>query len=641
MNARHPGLFRIAVVFLFLSSTAAQSVAGVEVCGGMKKWHRVILIVDGPKTSETATPNPFLDYRLDVTFAHSASGKSYTVPGFYAADGRAAITSAEEGNKWLVYFTPSAEGEWTYAVSFRTGPEIAAHVKPGGGESASAADGQTGSFKIGPTDKTAPDLRAKGRLQYVGEHYLKFAETGEWFLKCGADAPENLLAYADFDNTPNVKGRLKTWEPHLRDYSSDADDLLWGKNSDRGKGFFGAINYLASEGMNAFSFLTCNIDGDDRNVFPYLLKTDLAGYQARAERKERMTTKRWTEVVDPLRFDVSKLAQWDRVFEYGERKGMYLHFKMLETENDHLMDDGDLGVQRKLYCRELIARFGDHLALNWNLGEETKLSTRQIQAMAGYVAAVDPYDHNIVIHTFPNRHEKIYGPLLGDKSALTGLSIQTSSKEFLQVHDAVVKWVRKSAEAGKKWIVACDEPGDASFSLAPDKDDPAHYLPRANALWGTLLGGGQGVEWYFGYKYDESDLTCQNWRSRDLFWDQCRCALEFFRQNEVPFWKMSPRDELSPAGQWVLASADGDEDWHLVVQVRNEAAEVTLPAGQFGFGWFNPVVGNPLDFIGQVEGGAVRSFTPPGNADWILLVGPPAKITRLAATARASEDHSQ
>ena len=60
---------------------------------------------------------------------------------------------------------------------------------------------------------------------------------------------------------------------------------------------------------------------------------------------------------------------------------MYLHFKLQETENDdnkagkngskevpESLDGGDLGIERKLYCRELIARFGNNLALNWNLG---------------------------------------------------------------------------------------------------------------------------------------------------------------------------------------------------------------------------------------------------------------------------------
>jgi len=52
---------------------------------------------------------------------------------------------------------------------------------------------------------------------------------------------------------------------------------------------------------------------------------------------------------------------------------MYLHFKTQECEIVNLLDNGELGPQRKLYYRELIARFGHHLALNWNLGEEVGL----------------------------------------------------------------------------------------------------------------------------------------------------------------------------------------------------------------------------------------------------------------------------
>ena len=39
------------------------------------------------------------------------------------------------------------------------------------------------------------------------------------------------------------------------------------------------------------------------------------------------------------------------------------------------MDGGNLGPERILYYRELIARFGYHLALNWNLGEEINNAT--------------------------------------------------------------------------------------------------------------------------------------------------------------------------------------------------------------------------------------------------------------------------
>ncbi len=96
-------------------------------------------------------------------------------------------------------------------------------------------DGESGSFEVGPTDKAAPDLRAKGRLEYVEAHHLRFAETGEWFMKCGTDAPENLFAYDDFDATPNTGNRRKSWSPHAGDYdAATMADFTWqgGKGSE-------------------------------------------------------------------------------------------------------------------------------------------------------------------------------------------------------------------------------------------------------------------------------------------------------------------------------------------------------------------------------------------------------------------------
>ena len=60
---------------------------------------------EGPQTSETANPNPFLDYRLDVTFT-SPTGTEYLVPGYYAADGNAGETGATSGNVWFAHFSP-------------------------------------------------------------------------------------------------------------------------------------------------------------------------------------------------------------------------------------------------------------------------------------------------------------------------------------------------------------------------------------------------------------------------------------------------------------------------------------------------------------------------------------------------------
>ena len=59
------------------------------------------------------------------------------------------------------------------------------------------------------------------------------------------------------------------------------------------------------------------------------------------------------------------------------------------------------------------------------------------------------------------------------------------------------------------------------------------------------MAGGAGVEWYFGYKHPHSDLTCQDYRTRDRMWDQSRYALEFFRKHNIPFWEMKNDDKLT------------------------------------------------------------------------------------------------
>ncbi len=581
---------------------AAQVTAG-EISGELKKWHRVTIDFEGPEVSETDAWNPFMNYRLNVTFSHKGSGKQYVVPGFFAADGDAANTSATGGNVWRVLFSPDETGKWTYQVSFRKGEGIAVSKDPG--ESAGYMDGKKGSFRIAETDKSGRDFRARGRLQYVGERYLKFAETGEYFLKCGPDAPENLLAYADFDGNFASDGHkddlVKDWGPHERDWKPG--DPTWKDN--KGKGLIGALNYLTSEGMNAFSFLTLNIKGDDRNVFPYL------DYDER------------------YRMDVSRLAQWDVVFDHGQKNGLFLHFKMTEAENQKLLDAGDTGPERKLYYRELIARFGYHLALNWNLGEENGTwgnnvkgqSTEQRRAMAQYIYDTDPYHHHLVIH-----NGQWYDDLTGNQSKLTGASLQTHRPDFSLVHPNTIRLLREAEEAGKIWAVACDEPGDAQFALVPDQVNPNHDNARQNALWGHFLAGGWGVEWYFGYRNAHSDLTCEDWRSRDNMWAQSRYALQFFENYRIPVWDMESADEMSGSGDWVLASKPGADAYYAVVLMKEGGETILdLPAGSFDYGWFNPHTGIGLSGLleqGTTEGGAGTKFTSPDKRDWVLLVGP-------------------
>ncbi len=63
-----------ALTALFLLTTLVygfQPEPKYSVRGELKKWHKVELVFDGPNTDETADINPFLDYRLDVTFTNN------------------------------------------------------------------------------------------------------------------------------------------------------------------------------------------------------------------------------------------------------------------------------------------------------------------------------------------------------------------------------------------------------------------------------------------------------------------------------------------------------------------------------------------------------------------------------------------
>jgi len=160
------------------------------------------------------------------------------------------------------------------------------------------------------------------------------------------------------------------------------------------------------------------------------------------------------------------------------------------------LDGGALALERKLYYRELIARFGHNLALNWNLGEENTQSTSQRQAMAQYFYDTDPYRHNVVLHTTPGQQNSVYTPLLGNASKLTGVSIQIN---WDQVHAETLKWVINSRDSGKNWIVANDEQGSADIGIPNDASYfgvPSQKQVRATVLWGNLLAGGDGIESY-------------------------------------------------------------------------------------------------------------------------------------------------
>ncbi|EWH11734.1 hypothetical protein DS2_02885 [Catenovulum agarivorans DS-2] len=550
------------------------------------------LNVEGPMTNEQAQINPFTDYLLLAHF--ELNGISKTVRGFYAADGKAANTSAESGNIWQVNFTPEQAGDWQYRLEFKHGKNIA--INPNIVD-AELIQLQHESGVIEVIENNQHTIASDFLTVKNGYYYQR--NNQQFVLKMGANSPETLFAYADFDNTYRAQRPVKNPEkndtayntqlheylPHIADWQEG--DPTWQRG--KGKGLIGAINYLASTGMNSIYFITMNITGDGNDVWPY---TDHQTFD---------------------RFDVSKLAQWDIVFAHMRNKGMIAHIILQETENELLLDNGDTQRLRKLYLQELVARFAHHSNILWNIGEENGpvgfspngQSPEQVKAMVDYLTAIDPYQHPIIIHSHASnkhKHETLTG-LLGHKNLL-GLSFQVDQPA--RVGKEIAEWRQKSRQAGHMWTISMDEIGIWHTGAKPDADDPEHNIMRQQVLWPSLMQQASGVEWYFGYNYAHNDLNAEDWRSRDNLWQQTQVARELFEQ--AGGYSLTSNCAAKNLAYYCLT--DGKRALYYFPSFDSALIEQLPIAAQAKQTWFNPKSGNVV-----AEPALLTS-----QNDWLLLV---------------------
>ncbi len=560
----------------------------VEISGNLSKWQPVILTFNGPELKEESAT--FRDYKLDVTFTNQ--DKSYTVPGYFAADGNAANTSANSGNKWRVIFTPDKIGKWSYKVAFKKGKDIAASADNLNGE-ALELDGETGSFYVSEIDANATGFYKKGDLRYVGERYLKYGETGEWFIKAGPGGPENFLGYAEFDNTYNVEGgvatdsmlgdnRLHEYEPHIKDWK--VGDPTW--QDGKGKGIIGSINYLASKGLNTLYMVNNNVNGDGRDCWP------------------------WVKYEDRDIYDVSKLDQWNIVLNHLNTKGLHIDFLIWEAENTKLLNGGDMGIERRIYYRELIARFGYLPGLRWNVSEEPQITPQQMLENVNYITQIEPYGKALGAECsyLPEKRDEEYNPLLGHKN-FDGAWMQIHKDH----HNEILKWLGRSEKSGHKWVVSIDE----SMAIYTDSTDEARQI-----FWNVLTAGGEGFDVYFGYGGGTCDIANEDFRNRDEIWSQLAIGIEFFHNENInPLLpKMKNHNEL---GNGKILALPGDT---YIIYLNKEDAVLNLleVSGQFNILWLNPVKNGDLHegSIKQVSGGSeVNLGNPPSeNDEWVVLV---------------------
>ena len=605
-DADNQDIFVSIINFLALRTNETSTTSSASVSASPQQYHKVTLDWQGPSLSENSTT--FRDYRLDVTFT-SPSNISYVVPGYFAADGDAAETSEDSGNIWRAHINPDETGVWRYSASFRTGENIAIDLDTSAGSPFGNIDGSSGSFTVSETDKSGIDFRGKGKLAYVGEHFLQFSNQ-EFFLKVGANSPEAFLEYEDFDNTNSNR----SYSTH--DGSGNETDGIWRAGdptwqSDKGRGIIGAVNYLAEVGMNVHYFLTMNIEGDGRRAYPYPADDT------------------------PFVFDVSKLAQWQIVFDHMMSQGVMTHFVLSETENEswfEYLESVDTGVafssiefadSRKLFYREMVARFGYLNAITWNIGEENGWSTTnrntfgrpttnsQRIAYANYLDRVNPYNDHIVVHNQPNIDD-IYADLYAEEpTSYTGTSYQEFIDRRDQLRSALKTIIRDSAAAGRKWVVAYDE----AFTTTRNPDIAT---VRKELIWSTFMLGGAGVEYYI----PRDDIIAENYRDFSQYWEAMDHAYDFFIDNDIPFWAMSEADALTDRG-FALAQT---EQVYVLYLPDGGAPTLTLPGSDnYQVQWYNPREGGVLQSgsVGTVQGGGPRSLgLAPNdtNNEWVVLL---------------------
>jgi hypothetical protein len=493
------------------------------------KWATIEIAFRGPKSKGRGEPNPFA-ISFDVIFG-GPGGKEYRVPGFYDGDGRGGL----DGDVWKVRFSADETGRWKYVSS-------SDHRR---------LDGHSGAFIIAEPSENAPAFYRWGRLEYTGTaenkiRYLKFRD-GPYWLKAGCDDPENFLGdYKNYNTTEKRKA---------------------------------AVDYLAARGINSIYIMTHNLDGDDRDVWPWL--GDMQR-QAKANGGEN------------ARFDIAELSRWRELFEYMQTEGV-VPYIVLED------DSAWKGYDHARYYREMIARFGDLPALLLNFNEEHNENYKLTEALEfmRLLEQIDPYDHPRGIHNVNNPNDQyVDAPEVDFTSIQTGAAGKLSGLDkALEHHKTTLDWIERCRNRSRRILVVNFDEG------RPEED--------RHAWWSAYLAGGVW-EAHVNKPYDR---PMSAW---EQVWTQLGGTRAFMES--LPFWEMESRDEVVKAGKAFCLAKPG-EVYALYLPLAGSVT-VSLPAdGEFDVAWWNPANGRDGLFQNRARvNGGVRRFTPPDGGDWALRI---------------------
>ena len=508
-----------------LPDTEEQKTSTSAVSKSYPKWSTIELTFPGPPSEARGTPNPFA-VRLDATFT-GPRGKSYRVPGFYAGDGQ----GGENGHLWKVRFSADEVGTWKYVTK----------------SSDSRLDKHSGQFAVTDVPADAQGFWKWGRLEAVGTpenkiRYLKFRD-GPYWLKAGCDDPENFLG-------------------HYENYNTLAKRKA-------------AVDYLAEAGINSLYIMLHNIDGDDKDVWPWLGKTPK---EAKANGGKN------------ARFDIAKLREWRELFEHMQSRGV-VPYLILED------DSAWKGYDHDRYYREIIARFGDLPAVVFNLGEEhnENYTLREGLALAKRFKELDPYKHPLGIHNV-NRPSDAYidSPDVDLTSIQTGQPGRPSAVKYAVEHNQIaVDWIARCKARGRRVLVVNFDEGRPEYDR--------------RAWWSAYMGGGV----WEAHVTEPYDRPYSAWATT---WKELGGARAFMES--LPFAEMQPHNDLITNGQAFCLAQPGKA--YAVYLPQGGSFSIRLAEGKnYTAAWWNPANGKNGDFEKEhAVAGGHHTFQAPTAGDW-------------------------
>jgi hypothetical protein len=287
------------------------------------------------------------------------------------------------------------------------------------------------------------------------------------------------------------------------------------------------------------------------------------------------------------------LASWqklDRVLQYLGDRAIYVYFfdGFFPNIPPRFPDNP---IKERAYLRYALARIGAYWNVTHNIAFEFSefMTVTRLNRIGRYIKEIDPFNLLLTVHDTQ------------DFDALVQREdwIDTANLQYHEGRAGTASTANAFALAhyfGKP-VLSTEVVWEGSGKLTGDQ--------VWRGAWGVLLAGS------FPLYLDLGEGKAHRY-----------LKIMFDFMERIPYWTMSPHNELVDSGKFCLANP-GKE--YVVYAESGGVMSVDLSAasGVLSVEWLNPRTGERTA-AGTVPGGARQSFTPPletADNDWVLHLG--------------------